>query len=97
MYEQLKAWGLPDSVVYADGVGERTETQNQHKAPDTGNTKERKARSTGDEEELPSAGRAVGLFRRDLERLTYYLEELPGLKEQLQAERFVSSFWVGED
>jgi hypothetical protein len=48
-------------------------------------------------EALPPAARALGLFRKDLERLAYYLSELPALKEQLQADRFVSSFWVGVD
>jgi hypothetical protein len=77
--------GLPDWVVYPNGASEHTETK-----------KERKARDTGDTKDLLSAGRAVDLLRQDLERLTYYLDRLPGLKEQLQAERFVSSFWVGE-
>lgn len=82
--------------MYPDGTIERTESTKEPKAHDTENAKERKARDTGDAKELPPAGRAAGLFRQDLERLTYYLDELPGLKEQLQAERFVSSFWVGE-
>ena len=80
---QLKNWGIPDWMIEAQADKEEE--------------KKRKARSTGNVKDLPSAGRAVSLFRRDLERLTYYLDELPGLKEQLQAERFVSSFWVGED
>jgi hypothetical protein len=88
MYERLQEWGLPDWVVYPDDAAiEHTEKT----------TPERKARSTGNVQELPAAGRAVDLFREDLERLTYYLNQLPGLKEQLQAERFVSSYWVGED
>ena len=97
MHERLQEWGLPDWVVNPGDAGERTETQNQYKVPDTETTKERKARTTGDVKELPPAGRAVRLFRQDLERLNYYLDEQPALKEQLQAERFVSSFWVGED
>jgi hypothetical protein len=93
MYEELESWGLPEWLVYPPGAAERAERRG--KKPEE--KKERKARGTGGAEELPSAGRAVDLFRRDLERLAYYLDELPGLKEQLQAERFVSSFWVGEE
>lgn len=94
MYERLEAWGLPGWVVRPRGEEKRTRDVGRRGGE---GKKVRKARATGDVEELPPAGRAVALFRQDLERLTYYLRELRGLKEQLQAERFVSSSWVGED
>lgn len=97
MYEQLLHWGLPDWLVYPSGGSERAEINKERKANDTEEVKERKARGTGEAKDLPPAGRAVNLFRKDLERLTYYLNQLPALREQLQAERFVISFWVGED
>jgi hypothetical protein len=92
MYEELNAWGLPGWVVYPSGAERRAEGGAERKQK-----KERKARGTDHVEALPPAARALGLFRWDLERLSYYMGELPGLKEQLQADRFVSSFWVGED
>jgi hypothetical protein len=92
MYEELDSWGLPKWFVYPPDAAERADQSG--KEPEE---KQREARSTGRAEELPPAGRAVDLFQRDLERLAYYMSELPGLKEQLQADRFVSSFWVGED
>ena len=83
MHIQLKNWGLPEWMIKAQVAKEEG--------------KKRKARSTGDVRELPAAGRAIRLFREDVEWLTYYLNQLPGLKEQLQAERFVSSYWVGDN
>ncbi len=85
MYDELRDWGLPPWLLYR-----------KEKRLEKGK-KKRKARGTGDVEGLPPAVRSEVLFRKDLERLAYYLEELPGLREQLQAKRFVSSFWVGED
>jgi hypothetical protein len=92
MYEELESWELPSWVVYPHGADERAQKEVKKREG-----KERKARGTGDVEELPPAGRAEKIFRQDLERLSYYIGELSGLKEQLQARRFVSSFWVGED
>jgi hypothetical protein len=93
MYEQLKTWGLPDWVVKPDDdVAEGTETTKERKA-----SNERKASSGGDVKELPAAEQAEPLFRADLDRLTYYLNEIPDLKEHLQGKLFVSSSWVGED
>ncbi len=93
MYERLESWGIPGWVVRPGGAGKQAETWVEGGR----NKKERKARGTGAVEELPAAGRAVGLFREDLERLARYVDELPSLREQLQARRFVWSSWVGED
>jgi len=87
MYERLQEdWGLPNWMLNPDGMVEGAET-----------TKERKASSGGDVKKLPAAEQAERLLRADLRRLTYYLDEIPDLKEHLQGKLFVSSSWVGED
>ncbi len=93
MYEELESWGLPAWLVDPRGSGERASEGVTGPLVE----KERKARGSGDAVELPPAGRAADLFRADLERLAYFLDRLPKLREHLQAERFVSSIWVGED
>ena len=65
-------------------------------APDAGE-KRRKAQDSGDVERLPAAGQAERLFRADLDLLTYYLNQLPELREHRQGKLHVSSSWVGED
>src|SRR5215218_9338445 len=92
MYEELEAWGLPRWLVYPRGADARAGEEETERRE-----KERRARATGEAKDLPPAGQAVSLFREDLERRAHYIDELPGLKEQLQAERFVWSLWIGED
>lgn len=60
-------------------------------------SKERKARSSGEAVELPAASNAERLFRKDIEQLTQYVDDLHNLRETLQGERFVSSSWVADD
>ena len=74
MYVQLKNLGLPDWIT---------------KAP-SGQGKKRNPRSSGGATKLPAAAGAKELFRRDLERLQWALDELPSLEEYLQSERFVT-------
>lgn len=97
MYAQLEDWGLPDWLVYPSGGNEPAELYKERKASDTEEAKKRRARGTGQIRDLPAARQAVNLFRQDLERLGHYLDELPRLKEQLQADRFVWSLWIGEE
>jgi len=61
------------------------------------NEKRRKARDSGDEERLPASARAERLFRADFHLLTYYLNQMPELREHRQGKLYVSSSWVGED
>ena len=84
MYMQLENWGLSGPSV------------NTYRTGDAGE-RPRKASSAGDVKKLPAAEQAERLFRADLDRLTYYLDEIPDLKEHLQGKLFVSSSWVGED
>lgn len=97
MYAQLEDWELPDWLVYPRDGGKPAEVNKERKASDTEDAKKRKARGTGEIRDLPPAGQAVDLFRQDLERLSHFVDELPRLKEQLQADRFVWSLWIGEE
>ena len=81
---QLKNWGLSDQLVDSDGTGDPSE-------------KRRKASSSGEVKELPAAEQAEHLFRADLDRLAYYLDEIPRLREHLQGRLYVSYSWVGDD
>jgi hypothetical protein len=67
---QLKNWGLPDWMIGAD--------------PPKDEGRQRKARTPGEIEELPSAMMARELFSGDLERLNRALAKLPLLWEYLQ-------------
>jgi hypothetical protein len=58
---------------------------------------QRKASTSGEVKELPAAGQAEAHFRADFDRLTYYLDEIPNLREHLQGELYASYLWVGED
>jgi hypothetical protein len=100
MYERLARWNVPDWCARPP----RPYTRTAGREGQRGSKKRRKARGTGDNTtDLPPAGSAVALFRWDFETLKYYLGRLPDLSEQhqsgedLNAGRFVWSFWVGED
>jgi hypothetical protein len=91
MYERLEGWGLPGWIVYPDGGGEQIGTKKSKRNP-----KERKAKSFGrDKGELPPVERAEPLFRKDLERLRWYVDWLEDLRERYQEEpeRWVSYWW----
>jgi hypothetical protein len=59
---QLKNWGLSGPLVDNDRTGGEVERQ-------------RKASSSGAVKELPAVGQVEHLFRADLRRLTYYLDD----------------------
>lgn len=109
MHESLQEdWGLPEWVVYPDGVGKRIDEEKQHRAPNTEETRERKAQNSRDVieelpptedaiEKLPPAEDAMELFEKGVEHLQYYLSTLPMLVQQRQGKRFVSSVWIEDD
>ncbi len=76
MHKQLRNWELPDWMMGAE------EPKDEGRG--------RKARSSGEDVELPLAVAAEQLFRDDVERLNRYLAELPFLQEHLQGELFMS-------
>jgi hypothetical protein len=89
MYERLEGWGLPGWIVYPDGGGEQI-----------GKLKKPKAQSFGrDKEELPPAEQAESLFRKDLERLRWYVDWLEDMRERYQEkpERWLSYWWNEDD
>jgi len=89
MYERLESWGLPGWIVYPDGGGEQI-----------GKKKERNAQGVGrDKGELPPAEQAESLFRKDLERLRWYVDWLEDMRERYQEEpeRWVSYWWHEDD
>jgi hypothetical protein len=91
MYERLEGWGLPAWIVYPYGGGEQIGTEKTKR-----NLKERKAKSFGrDKEELPPAEQAEPLFRKDLERLRWYVDWLEDMRERYQEkpERWLSYWW----
>lgn len=59
--------------------------------------RQRKARSSGEVKELPAAGQIEHLFCVDLKRLTYYLDEIPTLREHLQGKLYAWFSWVAKD
>lgn len=84
MHMQLKRWGLSGPLVddgRTGGAGKR----------------QRKASTSGGVKELPAAGQVERLFRADFKRLTYYLDQIPDLREHLQGQLYASISWVGED
>jgi hypothetical protein len=91
MYERLEGWGLPGWIVYPDGGGEQIGKEKTKRNP-----KKPKAQSVGrDKGELPPAEQAESLFRRDLERLRWYVDWLEDMREryQEQPERWLSYWW----
>jgi hypothetical protein len=109
MYQRLQEdWGLPDWVVYPDGVGKGSDKGKKHRVPNTEEMRERKAQPSRDAieelppaedaiEELPSPEGAIELFDKGIEQLQYYLNTLPMLVQQRQGKRFVSSEWIEDD
>jgi hypothetical protein len=76
MHRRLKDLGIPEWMIGAE------EPKNEGRG--------RKARSSGEDIDLPLAVAAEQLFREDLERLNRYLAELPFLAEYLQGKLFMS-------
>jgi len=86
MYERLEGCELPGWIVYPDGGGEQI-----------GKKKKRTTQSFGrDKEELPPAEQAETLFRKDLERLRWYVDWLEDMRERYQEEKpqlWLSYWW----
>jgi hypothetical protein len=94
MYGQLERWEFPDWLVYPEGYGARRQHDETPK-----NRGGRRARTFKQVEELPQPARAEHLFRRDLQRLSGYVDELRDLREHFLADpqRWVSYRWIEDD
>jgi hypothetical protein len=89
MYERLADWKLPGWIVYPDGGGEQIGIKKERNVPGVGR----------DKGELPPAEQAESLFRKDLERLRWYVDWLEDMRERYQEEpeRWVSYWWHEDD
>lgn len=108
MYRRFKDLGLPDWLVYPDmplaeeeleeKVGEPASSTNTEKTTEKSAKKpERKARAAGDSVTLPPVAEAEVLFRKNIERLENYVNQIPRRWEYLQGERFASALLPHEE
>jgi hypothetical protein len=101
MYVWLKDRNLPDELVYPEtppdkGLPDRVADDASEKETYAERT-ERKPRATGEVKQLPSASRAKELFRKDLKKLSEFVDLLDRRREHLQGERFVLALLPDEE
>jgi hypothetical protein len=98
MREQLRVWGLPDWVVYAEPPKAHDDQKARREPAATQEEgKKRKVQSSGEMVELPLTVEAEPLFSRDLDLLERYLTELPFLIEFHERGLFTSMLVVRDD